>query len=383
MTDFIYFDTVTIAGYDRTLSPKTTTVIDDPIARWFRIFFPLGSHLYSRSHNLETPWPLAKDFMPIPKIQNSDTRFDLAIETAAHDFCELIRTTGKTAYCCWSGGIDSTSILVSILKVADKNVLDHLVIECNENSIAENPYFYYRFIDGKLSTQTSEQTVVTQDNFDKILIVDGDCAEMIMGSTYANKLAYLGKFDELDTHWRRIYDKDFRDRALISQHADQSRDAIYFTLDLIANSVPYAPLPVDTYYDFLCWQYFNFKIVDSMMRDVTTHTKNLNAEQSRYFLQNTLHRFYLHPQVQSWHMITQSQRRDKLKIDGKFFAKKYIYDFDGNDTYFYNKLKSTSRKENLHGDGRELIFAIDDQWNKYSLCNRDHRQMLGRLLKRI
>lgn len=382
MTEFIYFDTVTIADYDSVLSPRTVTV-SDPVARWFRIFFPLGSHLYSRSHDLKTPWPLAKSFLPIPELQTTDTRFDLAIETAAHDFCQLVRTTGKTAYCSWSGGIDSTSILVSILKVADKSVLDNLIIECNENSIAENPYFYYKFIDGKLPTQTPEQVRVTPDNFDKILIADGDCAEMIMGSTYANKLAYLGKFAELDTPWRRIYDKDFRDRALISQHADQDLDSIHFTLDLISDTVPYAPMPVNTYYDWLCWQYFNFKIVDSMMRDVATHTKELDAQQSRYFLQNTLHRFYLHPHVQSWYMLTQTQRREKLHIDGKYFAKQYIHDFDGNDMYFYNKMKSTSRKENLHGNGRELTVAIDTEWNKYSLTNRDHRHMLGRLLNRI
>lgn len=379
MTKFIYFNRGVVTRYDN-------ISVTDSIAHWFHTYvFPLGTHLYSRTHDLETPWPLVKNLMPMPEIQTNNTRFDIAIETAAHDFCELVKSTGKTAYCSWSGGIDSTSILVSILKVADQEVLDHLVIECNEDSIAENPYFYYRFIDGKLPTQKSGEIQITKDNFDKILLVDGDCAEMILGSTYANKLAYLGKFDELDSPWRKIYDEDFQDRALISKHTNLRPypALIYFTLDLIAESIRYSPLPINTYYDFLCWQYFNFKIVDSMMRDLSTHTKNLNPEQSSYFSQNSLHRFYLHPAVQSWHMATQSQRRDKLEIDGKFFAKKYIYDFDGNDIYFYNKMKSVSIKSNWPENGGNLIFAIDEHWNKYSLANREHRQMLGRLLNRV
>jgi hypothetical protein len=71
----------------------------------------------------------------------------------------------------------------------------------------------------------------------------------------------------------------------------------------------------------------------------------------------------------------------------KYFAKKYIYDFDHNDFYFSNKTEqgsdtnkfSKSAMYNIQG----LYFAFDSDWNKYSLKDRNTRKWIGKILNRV
>jgi hypothetical protein len=217
----------------------------------------------------------------------------------------------------WSGGIDSTSILVSLLKTANKELLDQLVVVCNQASVDENPYFYNWYIKNKLTTVDTDQFRVTSDNYNKILLVNGDCAEMIFGSTQPWALARQGQMDI-------IHESCHNDALLRRSLKSENPAALDFSLNLIKQSAKHSPVPIETIYDFLWWQYFDFKIVDSLFHLILYLTEELTDEQVADFWTNAYQRFYTYPEMQIWSMLTNNTRRENMHIDYKYDAKKYF-----------------------------------------------------------
>jgi hypothetical protein len=78
------------------------------------------------------------------------------------------------------------------------------------------------------------------------------------------------------------------------------------------------------------------------------------------------------------------ERQSTNLLDSKYYFKKYIYEFDHNDFYFYNTHKHYSMPAHwLSRFTVESLFAIDYNWNRYTLDSPDHRRQLGQILGRI
>ena len=324
----------------------------------------------SRVHQLDTPWPLAPSLLPMPNIVGAETNFCTVMDSIADKFCKQIQASDKIPYVRWSGGIDSTAIIVSLLRVADPETLKKIIVLCSQSSIAENPYFYNKFIANKFQIQADIELEVTTHNYDKILVVDGDCAEMIAGSTVAYKLVRSGLDEILHKPWKDV------DNLPELLNPSSPKSAV-FAIELIQDSIKYSTIPIVTVYDFFYWHYFNFKFNDSLMRGAEWYTKNLSPTESKSFFDQGLHRFFTYNEMQAWSMLTTDIRREFNSVDSKYFFKKYIYDFDHNDFYFYNKHKHISLSTNwVKHKLSSTLFAIDMDWNRYSYANRDHRQLI-------
>jgi asparagine synthetase B (glutamine-hydrolysing) len=150
MNNLIYFSTGAVISHD-----SEVTNNDYQYHNWFNLTKGLEwpSHTTSRVHQLNTPWALSPTVCPIPKLSHNEENFDNVIDSIAEKFCQQVLQSGRTPYIAYSGGIDSTSILVSLLKINNTDFLKKLVVLHNKNSIKENPYFYHRFIENKLQTQ--------------------------------------------------------------------------------------------------------------------------------------------------------------------------------------------------------------------------------------
>lgn len=374
MDNLIYFSVPVTEGFDQHLSsPEYVN------SRWFQMknqILEWPNHLTSRVSKLNTPWPLAPTVCAIPQITIDEINFDLIIEQIADEFCKKIKNSNKIPYICWSGGIDSTSILVSLLKVADKDFLQKLTVLCDQSSRQENAYFYHKFIHGKIATQDIETFAVTTHNHDQIVVLDGEAGNQCLGWRSINVLAYRGQFDLLDQPWRSV--KNFRDIL---------PGCTKFAAELIQDSISLAPIDITSVYDFLWWTAFNFKFDDVLLRKMHAYTKNLDAEQCQYFWNHGIYRFYAHPLMQQWSMLSKDLRREKTRILGKYHPKRYIYEFDHNELWYANKKEESSDSrifyEARHFIGGVPIFAIDQNWNKYSLSNADHRKKLGKILQRV
>lgn len=349
--------------------------------RWFRLgsaeHWPL--HTTSRSYRLETPWPLAPTVCPLPAVPSNIAcyeKFDQVIESIAEDFCRTVQSKNLQPYVCWSGGIDSTTIMVSLLKVAPADILDQIIVLHNDRSIEENAYFYHTFILPRFKTQNIDQFSVTTENYDKIVVVDGEAGNQVFGATAIQKLIYSQRFDLLDQPWRQ--QKDLK--CLLMGATD-------FNIELIKESITRAPVPVETGCDFLWWYNFNFKFDDVLLRKILSYTNHLNPAQTELFWNQGLYRFYAHNSMQIWSMVTQNQRRESSKIMPKCIPKQYIFAFDRNDFWYASKCEEGSSSDTFFAQdiGKSLeipVFALDKNWNKYSIADASTRVELGKILQR-
>jgi hypothetical protein len=373
MDNLIYFSVPLLTSFDGQLKNKQYRY-----HHWFEMIDILEwpAHITSRISALNTPWPLASSVCTMPQITSNELNFSKVIEYIADEFCKQINQSNQTPYVYWSGGIDSTSILVSLLKVANSEFLKKLVVVCDQSSIKENSYFYYKFIDKKIQIQPLETFSITADNYKQIIIVDGEAGNQCLGWRAINVLAYYQEFDLLAQPWQNI--KDFN--SILPGCTE-------FARQMICDSIGQAPINIDSVYDFLWWTNFNFKFDDVLLRKAHYYTKNLSPEQSKYFWNHSINRFYAHPLMQQWSMLSKDLRREKTQTMGKYFAKKYIYEFDCNELWYVNK-KEESSDSRIFYESRSLldstaVFAIDQDWNRYSLADLHTRQELGRILQRI
>jgi hypothetical protein len=340
---------------------------------------------------------LADSVSPIPQLTHNNTQFGQIIDGIAEQFVQQVNSSGRRPYLCWSGGIDSTSILVSLLKTANKDFLQQLVILHNENSILENAYFYHKFIHGKFETQSVDSFTVTAQNYNKIIVVDGEVGNQCMDSRIINLFAYHKQFGLLDQTWRAL-----PDLTVLFPGGNQ------FHVELALESIPLAPVPIETVYDFLWWVNFNFKWDECLLCKVLNFVENLDNTQSANFFQQGLYRFYEQSDMQIWSMLTRDQRRKKVPTTAKYFSKRYIYEFDHNHLWWANKKEEFSNTKTWYNNsfgndswsnnsGTTLtvvpsvnmkpycgqpIVAIDKNWNKYSIADVETRRALGKILQR-
>ena len=371
MNNLIYLPLDWLKIYDPSLCSN-----DYAHNHWFKMYdvnlWP--SHLTSRVHKLKTPWDLAPTVCPIPDvIPNFELRFDIVMDGITAKFCDYIKSSGKTPYLSWSGGIDSTSILVSLLKIGDADFLKKLVVVCNEKSIAENAFFYYHFIDNKITTLSidDESFKITAENYDKIVILDGEAGNQIMGSPHINHLVKSGREDILKQPWRSL------------NYKDMIQGVTEFQMEVIQESIDCSPIPIDSVADLLWWIAFNFKMDDVLLRKMALYMGNLTPDQSSKFWNTGIFRHYAQPEMQRWSMATKDIRHTKSIL--KYIPKKYIYDFDQNDLWFASKTEQGSNShrhlDNLFGNS--TIIALDKDWNKYYISDSSTRQKLGQILEKI
>lgn len=379
MHNLIYLKLTTLKEYDPYLSSP-----EYAHNQWFNLpFHGLAkwlNHVTSRVHQLDTPWSLAPTVCPIPKITSGLIPFDQVLDQIMDQFQQRVRQSGRPVYVAWSGGIDSTTILVSMLKTFDSDLLRDLVVICDQGSINENAYFYHNFIKDRLNTVESDQFEITVQNHDKIIFVDGEIGNQIfVTSPIMTMLEYRRRWDLLDQPWRSLKDL-----------TELTADTGPFATQLIMDSIEHAPIPIETGFDFLWWTGFNFKFDDCLLRKIPQYTRNLDAQQSRHFWEHSLFRPFAQPSMQVWAMLSKDLRRESLKTTVKYQAKKYIHEFDHNDFYFYNKREERSVSRRLFelqgpwipGISASSMIAIDQDWNKYHIADKSTREILGAILQR-
>jgi len=369
MNNLIFFNAHALANWDEHLKNS-----DYELNKWFHLdAVEWPTHTTSRVHNINAPWNLAPTVCPIPKITNNNLNFESVMDSVAFRQCQEIDRAGLVPYLAWSGGIDSTTILVSILQNASQEFLEKLVILHDYKSIQENAYFFSRFIDKKLKCQDINGFVIDSTNYDKIVVLDGEAGNQMMGWRAINIFRYYDRID--------LFNKAWRAHDNLNELLPGSSD---FTIELVVESIKHAPIDVITCYDFIWWANFNFKVDEVLVRKVVGMTKNLTPEQCLTFWKQGLNRFFVDPEMQIWSMLSSDLRREKTKIFSKYFPKQYIFEFDKNKLYYSNKREEASNSDSAlrEGNGRSPIFAVDQHWNKYSMANQLDRVQLGKILKR-
>lgn len=314
----------------------------------------------ARSGTFNTPWNAPSNkFYKIPKMEFIDDKLEHIYDERATQLYNEAKNKNKKLAVMWSGGIDSTSVLVSLLK--NIPVKDHELIEviCNTDSIFEHPQFFLKHIAGKITTRSSVFFKMTNNFLNKYILLHGDPADCLFGPSISrmkeaikNKLHHNSWKDNMDLIQQPLI-RILQDRNSFStvplpdeykkdNHMQEfSKNCVKWFCDKVSNNI--IENKQDNYLtsitDWYWWTYMNFKWEFSCQRPFLYNNSEdfISFEKQHEFANNT---FFNTDKFQRWsytHLKELIPLEDMSKH--KHLVKKYIFEYSKINEYYKYKNK--------------------------------------------
>jgi hypothetical protein len=268
--------------------------------------------------------------MEFPKYKSIDSSFEELCATKARWFMKHAKESNRKLAIMYSGGIDSTLILVTFLKYcSEKDINDHIVVFMNYNSIIENKRFYEDFVIRKFNIKNSYFFRFYIGNPEYIFIT-GEGNDQLFGSQVL--------VDNIDHFSNKPWEVPINESLIIDffnkriSSIDES-EKIFHILNRICNA---SEIKVDNIYDWFWWINITCKWQSVYMRSasftIKENQKNLGLFDN-YFM------FFSDPEFQLWSM----KNKDLLIGDSfrqyKKICKDIIYDYNKYSDYRDYKMK--------------------------------------------
>jgi hypothetical protein len=277
-------------------------------------------------------------------------------------------------YTFYSGGIDSTLMMISILKYATPKQLARLTVLLTQESIGENLLFYREHIEGKLRQQVAMAYPFLLNK--KAMFVCGELNDQLFGSDLMRDL--------ININGAKVIHAKF-DRDLFARYWGSSLPnpiLVNRFLDLLETHKAACPVPIETNADFLWWINFSLKWQSVFLRMIS-FTCNFNLPDiDLKFANEHFFCFFGTDDFQLWSMNNNDKKIKDTWASYKFTAKDVIYKFTKDEDYRRNKTKRGSlywiilhqvQKNFITGDFRLLMDAPFDSWhqpdNSFSSCD--------------
>lgn len=270
----------------------------------------------------------------------------------------------------WSGGIDSTLVLVSFLKqMSQSEAKEKLVVSLSSGSIMENYFFYNKFV-RYLRCESGYNVENLMDG--SCIVVTGEYNDQLFGSSTAKdmKKYYNNSYDFDDVYDREKFFDFIANQNQIALF-QESIDSPYFDLgdletnawlDLLEFSAEKSNLDIITMFDYWWWLSFNFKWQSIYFRLLIRANQNLKNNITSDFCREHLIHFFSSQDFQQWSF--HNRNRGIKDLNWRRFknaSKEIIYDFDKNKEYYDYKIKNGSLYRVLQYVEKSL--AITDQFN--------------------
>jgi hypothetical protein len=320
----------------------------------------------ARYGNFLTPWNAPIDPSFVSRLPQSTTlSLSEIYDRRALEIFNVAVETNKNIMIQWSGGVDSTSMLIAFLKNLSRAEQDIITVAMSTNSLVENPIFYQKYISKKLKIINWLDIDINNEFLDKNIILHGDPANCLYGPSgmMYSDLSKTGRHLE---PWKHHKDSII---ASINKQIPNYPDTVdigEWYVDKISSVLEELSMGgVTTVCDWWWWQYFNFKWYGSIIRPLAWCRKNyavpISKSNYEFFSRNT---FYAAQEFQDWsytnlHRLINKNPSDAYKPE----VKKYILDFDNNRTYHDKKKFQASRVTNhidLHYGKIPVLF--DENW---------------------
>jgi len=223
---------------------------------------------------------------------------------------------GKPIRLWWSGGIDSTCALVSLLKT--RRLDTRLTVYLSTNSVQENPRFYDLLVNNKVKLEWHSDENYIYDNDElwngQTINVNGNGGDELF-LAISSTMSMEEFFKIKDSDWINII-KDSDMLNVIEKYIDIS---------------PYKP---KTCWELLWW--FARSIDDLSTR---YHSPRFLKDPSVYHLE---HAFFYTDYFEKWALSNPYAGHNDDYRTYKWPMKKYIYDYDKNEEYLNTKQKESS-----------------------------------------
>jgi hypothetical protein len=329
--------------------------LDVGVTRWKQgdLIYPL--QLVDRTGLVRFPYQLSVyPRMAMPGAGPTLT-YEQCCSARAMQLVRMSNETGLPLAVMWSGGIDSTVVLVSLLKhIATP---EQLMVLMDRNSFAENREFYRRFIKDKLRVESvwPMNKVVKADR----IVVTGELNDQLFGFD-------LSRAPRDGHKVFRLMHEPYRPQTGIGwlMKMGMTIDAARKWYEVVDYSARNAPCEVVTLFDLLWWVNFAWKWQYVSLRLPARQ----NGPAARSLLINGhMQHFFDSDPFQRWSMAAPHAAKIGMTWPSyKRVAKKIIVDFDHNEDYFRNKVKRPSGK--LMGDSTP--FACEALGSNLTFLNQ-------------
>jgi hypothetical protein len=297
---------------------------------YFRIFKRFAP--VDRSGVIRTPISVQSIF-PIPAFRVIAKSLEQICNERAVELLSRAEAMDCDLYILWSGGIDSTLVLVSLLKSATPAQKRRISVVLSEASIAENPRFYADHVRGQLRVQTTGQIGSLIGS--RHLLVNGEPNDQLFGYDIGGFIDRYG-MAAVHAHYDRRTFVNFFGRGL------PDADVTAFFVDLFERLVDAAPIPIVSNFDVFWWINFTMKWQDAYLRTLSFARVHSTADIMPEYVRRNYSPFFATDDFQLWSM---NNCDKKIKDDWRTYkwpCKDIIYEYTKDADYRDHKVKQRS-----------------------------------------
>lgn len=297
-----------------------------------------GVSLIDRMGLVQMPYnfKLYEPFRMPTDLTGHSLTYEECCQKRAAELLDLSDRLNKPIYVCYSGGIDSTLVVISFLKQRGLAQLKkQLVIVLTPDSIDENPVFYKEYIRDHLPVVSGERLGTYFDG--QRIVVGGEHNDQLFGTDIMDKLV---KHINIDKAFEP-YHRDALIPYMVNYEMPESSANWWY--DMFVWHAKQAPCEIKTTFDLLWWFNFCFKWQTVYFRMLLRVDNSLRHLVNHEFVETYFHHFYSTEDFQKWSMLNpQLKIRNNNWKDYKFHAKDVIYNFNRDADYRDNKIKRRS-----------------------------------------
>jgi hypothetical protein len=259
----------------------------------------------------------------------------------------------------WSGGIDSTLVLIALLKHAEQGDLDRLIVATTKAGVWESSHIYFNYLANKVKTIDFDVCIpsLTEETFKNYIHVSGSpCDQLMIGMIAMSEPA------QKDPSWFNV---PWRDLKKLSSYLQQCKvfyhdqSAVDYIIRILVDNIESLNTNIQTVHQFVWWLNFNFFSISQGAHEFTHWHADNDIKVSTW----TAHTFpwFYDRRYQQWAM-TNSSRPDIIfgKGDWKVPLKQYIYDWVRDPYYLVYKPKIGSHGRSSWQSPNRAWFAIID-----------------------
>ena len=307
-----------------------------------------GVHRYSDFLRMYGNWTIPVDrtgtirmpvrdlsMFPIPKQQPFKRTFEELCNERAKQVLADAEKLSTTMYVLYSGGIDSTCLMISLLKNATLEQKKNMVVLLSPESIQENPHFYEEHLRGKMHMASSINfpELIGEDCY----LLSAEHNDMVIGSEKIGKLIQLE--GSAAPHQPRNNETLTR---LYASYLGGDMDSAHFYMDIFERICGVSPVPLTTNMDFLWWINFVIKW-QSCFHYILLFTPRRNAHKvTQKYVDERFISFYNTEEFQLWGMNNQDKRIKDTWKSYKWVLKDIIYEYTKDAEYRDHKTKKGS-----------------------------------------
>lgn len=366
--------------------------------KWYGLSAFFSNTIIDRTETLKQSLKL-RVLDPLPS-QEELAAFDLDLDTVMIDRARrlLLRAEEeeKDIEVFWSGGIDSTAILAAFIQAGTEKQLKRVVARLDSQSIAEHPKFFRKIIQRELRIEELDGLSISKEMKAERISVTGECGDQIFGSatmkkcfsvpSYVHDLGLPHRFGAgLEARWQDTALATMLDKQIVSKKDEW--------LEWFEPQLKKSPIPIISTFDFLWWLNFSLKWQTVTLRCFNNSWDQLKRQDhSGADPLTTIEHFFRDPSFQLWSCQPKNHSRKfgHLK-DWKSYKeplKRFIFNFDKDETYYQYKEKVGSLKRDTELPIACPLMAIDDRhnpiyWGPHSLLNSQRDRKYKGSLRRF